>query len=83
MGARSRSVGPRRGSQVVYHKAKDWTENVLREHDDGGKTLAWNQRLTLELLHTEAEALIGTVKSQSQSPTTNNVYHCYPKPAND
>ena len=39
-------------------KAAAWTENAMREADQGQKSMPWNRRLTLKLLGEEAEALL-------------------------
>ena len=39
-------------------KANEWTDKVIRENEEGTTTLAWNRRLTLKLLRTEAEGMI-------------------------
>ena len=41
-----------------HGKATEWTDKVLAEHEQGTSTLAWNRRLTLKLLHDEAESLL-------------------------
>nr|AFI78503.1 repeat-containing protein [uncultured bacterium ws156A7] len=40
-------------------KANEWTDKVLRDHDEGTAVLSWNRRLTLKLLREEAEGMIG------------------------
>jgi tetratricopeptide (TPR) repeat protein len=41
-------------------KANEWTDKVLRQHEDGTASLPWNRRLTLKLFREEAEGMIGT-----------------------
>jgi eukaryotic-like serine/threonine-protein kinase len=47
-------------------KAVKWTAKVLREHEEGTSTLAWNRKLTLKLLREEAGAMLE--KSGDKSP---------------
>lgn len=43
-----------------HQKAAEWTDRVLREAEQAkGAALAWNRRLTLNLLRAEAEELLG------------------------
>jgi tetratricopeptide (TPR) repeat protein len=43
------------------NKAIDWTNRALKEHKrEGGETLSWNRRATLELLRREAEEVLKT-----------------------
>jgi WD40 repeat protein/tetratricopeptide (TPR) repeat protein len=46
-------------------KANEWTEKVLREHEDGTAALPWNRKLTLKLFREEAETLLGVGASGS------------------
>jgi tetratricopeptide (TPR) repeat protein/roadblock/LC7 domain-containing protein len=50
-----------------FDKAREETEKALKEHDTGAATLAWNRRLTLNLLRNEAEALLGMKPAPAES----------------
>jgi tetratricopeptide (TPR) repeat protein len=39
-------------------RANEWTDKLLREHEEGTTTLTWNRRLTLKLLREEAVELM-------------------------
>ena len=39
-------------------KENEWTDKALAEHDEGTTPLAWNRKLTLELLREEAGKLV-------------------------
>jgi tetratricopeptide (TPR) repeat protein len=52
-------LGTHAEAQKWLDTANDWSEKVLREHDEGTATLPWNRRMTLELLREETEGLIG------------------------
>jgi serine/threonine protein kinase len=60
----------------LVDKAVQWTEQALREHEEGKTPLAWNRRLTLKLLRAEAEALLNRGRSDHKvneppaTPTT-------------
>ena len=41
-----------------FQKANEWTDKVMRDHEEGTATAPWNRRLTLKLLREEAEAMI-------------------------
>jgi len=45
-------------AQKWFDKANDWTDKVIREDEEGTAALAWNRRVTLNLLREETEALI-------------------------
>ena len=43
-------------------KTTEWTDNVLRDHEEGAAKAPWNRRLTLKLLREEAEGMTGTAE---------------------
>ena len=51
-------VGHEEEAQKWLDKANEWTDKVLAEHDEGTAPLAWNRKLTLELLREEAGKLM-------------------------
>jgi tetratricopeptide (TPR) repeat protein len=53
-------LGQEDEAKAWLDKAIRWTEKVHRQHDEGTVPLSWNRRLTLQLLRSEAETLIGS-----------------------
>jgi tetratricopeptide (TPR) repeat protein len=54
-----RRLGNQQDAAKWLNKAIDWTDRALEEHNrQGGKSLPWNRRATLELLRQEAEGLL-------------------------
>jgi WD40 repeat protein/predicted TPR repeat methyltransferase len=52
-------LGQTEPAKQWLNKGNQWTDRVLAEHASGaGTRLAWDRRLTLELLRAEAEALL-------------------------
>jgi tetratricopeptide (TPR) repeat protein len=49
--------------------ATAWTEEVLAKHESGAAELAWNRRVTLQILRKEAEAMIADASEDNRVPT--------------
>ncbi len=52
------------------YKATDWTDRVVRQHEDGATTRSCNRLLALKLLRNEAEALLKPEPTEGVCETT-------------
>ncbi len=54
-------------ARMWLDKADDWTHMALQQHEDGTRALAWENRITLQLLQAEARELLGLLSDPTST----------------